>query len=224
MPASSRPCCCRSPGSASRRRPNPRGASWRRCAREYQLSQAQLGEIDPASETIKLATLGMRGVAANMLWDKANEYKQERRLGQPVGHARTNRQAAAQLRQRLDLPGLEPVVQHLGRVRRLPRPLLLGHQGHRLPQGRHQVQHPTSRGCSPRSARRSRSKIGRADEQVQFRRLFRDDDDFNGDCPQAQRDNWLVGREWMLQGRETPWPEGVPIRGEVAAACSTRTR
>jgi hypothetical protein len=42
---------------------------------EHQLSQAQLGEIDPASETIKLATLGMRGVAANILWTKANEYK-----------------------------------------------------------------------------------------------------------------------------------------------------
>ena len=30
------------------------------------LSQAQLGQIDPTSETIKLATLGMRGVAATL--------------------------------------------------------------------------------------------------------------------------------------------------------------
>jgi hypothetical protein len=41
---------------------------------EYRLGQAQLGEIDPASETIKLATLGMRGVAANILWNKSHEY------------------------------------------------------------------------------------------------------------------------------------------------------
>ena len=44
---------------------------------EYALSQAELGEIDPASETMKLATLGMRGVAANILWTKANEYKKK---------------------------------------------------------------------------------------------------------------------------------------------------
>ncbi len=34
-----------------------------------------LGEVDPASETIKLATLGLRGVAVNLLWEKANYYK-----------------------------------------------------------------------------------------------------------------------------------------------------
>ena len=43
--------------------------------KDNQLGQASLGEIDPASETIKLATLGMRGVAANILWEKANYYK-----------------------------------------------------------------------------------------------------------------------------------------------------
>ena len=30
---------------------------------EYDLSQAKLSEIDPASETMKLASLGLRGVA-----------------------------------------------------------------------------------------------------------------------------------------------------------------
>ncbi len=42
------------------------------------------------------------------------------------------------------------------------------------------------------------NKIGRADEHVQFRRLFREDDDFNATRPVALRDNWLVGREWLL--------------------------
>ena len=44
---------------------------------EHGLSQANLGEIDPASESMKLATLGMRGVAANLLWERANEYKKK---------------------------------------------------------------------------------------------------------------------------------------------------
>lgn len=42
---------------------------------EHNLAQAQLGEIDPASETMKLASLGLRGVAANILWIQANHYK-----------------------------------------------------------------------------------------------------------------------------------------------------
>jgi hypothetical protein len=42
---------------------------------EYRLGQANLGEVDPASETMKLATLGLRGVAVNLLWEKANYYK-----------------------------------------------------------------------------------------------------------------------------------------------------
>jgi hypothetical protein len=42
---------------------------------EYDLGQADLGEIDPASETIRFATLGMRGIAVSLLWNKANQYK-----------------------------------------------------------------------------------------------------------------------------------------------------
>src|SRR5688572_16069757 len=42
---------------------------------EYNLSQAELGEIDPASETMKLATLGLRGVAVNALWISALHYQ-----------------------------------------------------------------------------------------------------------------------------------------------------
>ena len=42
---------------------------------EYHLSQATLGEIDPTSETIKLATLGMRGVAVQLLWNSAHNIR-----------------------------------------------------------------------------------------------------------------------------------------------------
>ena len=40
----------------------------------YGLSHAQLGEIDPVSVSMQLATFGMRGVAVNILWDKAAHY------------------------------------------------------------------------------------------------------------------------------------------------------
>ena len=42
---------------------------------EYKLAQFDLGKVDPASETMKFATLGLRGVAVNLLSEKANYYK-----------------------------------------------------------------------------------------------------------------------------------------------------
>ena len=44
---------------------------------ENDLSQAKMSEIDPASETMKLASLGLRGVAVNMLWMQAMEHKKK---------------------------------------------------------------------------------------------------------------------------------------------------
>jgi hypothetical protein len=44
---------------------------------DYSLSQAKLSEIDPASETMKLASLGLRGVAVNILWMQAMEHKEK---------------------------------------------------------------------------------------------------------------------------------------------------
>ena len=45
---------------------------------EFRLSQGQMTEVDPASETMKLASLGMRGVAVNLLWMQATEYKKKK--------------------------------------------------------------------------------------------------------------------------------------------------
>ena len=52
-----------------------RGGKLSQLREQHNLSQARLGEIDPASETMKLASLGLRGVAANILWGYANHYK-----------------------------------------------------------------------------------------------------------------------------------------------------
>ncbi len=45
---------------------------------KYGLHQSDLGELDPASESARLATLGLRGVAATILWQKAEQYKREK--------------------------------------------------------------------------------------------------------------------------------------------------
>jgi hypothetical protein len=49
---------------------------------------------------------------------------------------------------------------------------------------------------------------------VQFRRLFREDDDFHGARPRAQRDNWLVGREVLVEAQGWVDQEGLPIKGK----------
>ncbi len=66
-------------------------------------------------------------------------------------------------------------------------------------------------------------KIGRADEHVQFRQLFREDDDFNGSLPRTQRDNWLVGREWLMKAEDLA-AQGVPGQGQEPALVPRRIR
>jgi hypothetical protein len=169
--------------------------------KSYKLSQVNLGEVDPASETIKLATLGLRGVAVNLLWEKANYYKKTEDW--------TNLTATLE-----QLAKLQPNfitfwkfqawnltynvsvefddyndryyyvrrgIQFLqeGEHYNVNNPQLLWDLGWFIGQ-----------------------KIGRADEYVQYRRLFKKDDEFHADAPDRtpeERDNWLVGKEWYLQ-------------------------
>ncbi len=175
------------------------------------LSQADLGDIDPTSETIKLATLGMRGLAANLLWDKANQYMKEEDW--------TNLSATLEQIARLQ-PNFVSVWAFQGwnlsynvsvefddyhdryrwvikGVDFLKRGTEYNHDEPRL---------LTDIGWT------IANKIGTADEHVQYRRLFREDDDFNGSRPLAQRDNWLVGREWLGKADEVV-AQGRAVKG-----------
>ncbi len=161
---------------------------------KYELSEAQLGEIDPTSETIKLATFGLRGVAANVLWGKANQYDMKKDW--------TNLSATLQ-----QIAKLEPHFiavwrfqawrvsynvsaqfdDFRGRYRWVIRGIDFLEEGIRY-NGREPVLHWDVGWFTAQ-------KIGRADEHVQFRRLFKEDDDFHGSRPPELRDNWLVGKE-----------------------------
>ena len=168
------------------------------------LSQVQLGEIDPASETIKLATLGMRGVAANILWSKAANYKKKKdwtslsatlnqitRL-EPNFLAVWRYQAwnlsynvSAEFddyrhRYRWVIAGIEFLVRGVGYNDKQPR--LYWDVGWFTAQ-----------------------KIGRADESKQFRVMFKEDEEFHKQqkTPSiAARDNWLVGKKWFGRAQD----------------------
>ena len=170
----------------------------------HKLSESQLGEVDPASSTIRLTTLGLRGVAANLLWEKSNTYKMKKDW--------TN--LAATLNQ---IAKLEPHYVNVWRFqawnlsynvsaefddyRERYRWVLKGidfleegiHHNHNEPHLVWDVGWYTS------------NKISRADESKQFRRMFRVDEDFLHkqeadplfNIPRVpDNDNWLVGKEW----------------------------
>ncbi len=179
---------------------------------EKGLSPARLGEIDPASETIKLATLGMRGVAANILWKKAIEYQKKEDW--------TNLSATLE-----QMAKLEPHFVNVWRFqgwnlsynvsvewddyRQRYFWVLRGVKFLREGMGYNELAPilPWDIGWV------IGHKMGTADEKKQYRVLFRNDDDYNAGLPLQQRDNWLVGKQAFLEAQQIVDTREVPIRG-----------
>jgi hypothetical protein len=166
--------------------------------KEYHLAQVNLGEVDPASETIKLATLGLRGVAVNLLWEKANYYKKVEDW--------TNLTATLE-----QLAKLQPNFitfwkfqawnltynvsvefdDYHDRYYYVRRGIQFLQEGEHYNTDNPQLLWDLGWFIG--------QKIGRADEYVQYRRLFKQDDEFHAaDRTLEDRDNWLVGKEWYL--------------------------
>lgn len=191
---------------------------------EHNLSQAQLGEIDPASETMRLATMGMRPFAVIRLWQQSNEFKMKEDWD--------NFSAATNQIVRLQ-PNFITVWEF---------------QAHNLAYNisvefddyRHRY-HWVKRGISflvdgtyynrenPRLLHQvgwiTGQKIGRADEHVQFREMFRADNDFHDELNaevvvddalgyDGRPDNWLVGRLWYQRAQSAVDTRGLPLRGK----------
>lgn len=186
----------------------------------YGLAQAELGEIDPASETMKMATLGLRGVATNILWTKANRYKRTESWDKLS--ATLNQIAKLQpnyitvwefqahnlsynvsaefddyrYRYHWVKKGIDFLIEGTRYNQRSPRLYwnvgwFVGH------------------------------KMGISDEKVQFRRMFRTDTDFHNTMmdyinmnntrgPDGYPDNWLAAYLWYLKS-EAVLEQGVPL-------------
>jgi hypothetical protein len=192
---------------------------------KYNLAQAELGEIDPASETMKLSTIGLRGVAANILWNWAAYYKKiedwdklEMTVNQIIrlqpnfvevwdfqAHNLAYNVSVEfddyRMRYQWVKKGIEFLI--LGTHYNRDEPGLLRQIGWFVGQ-----------------------KIGRSDESVQFRRMFRDDKDFHqtfrangvevapdGLGPGGKPDNWLVGKQWYDKAVDAHVIGHKPIRG-----------
>lgn len=179
---------------------------------EHGLSQANLGEIDPSGEAIKLATLGMTGVAANVLWTKANEYA----LKEDWNSLSATLEQITKLQ-----PNFVAVWRYQGwnlsynvsvewddyqdRYYWVMRGIDFLDDGIRYNQNDVRLRWDVGRYIG--------HKLGRSDERVEFRKLFREDDDFHGDRPYNERDNWLVGKESFYDAQEMVDTRGARLRG-----------
>jgi len=185
-----------------------------RMRKDRGLSQANLGEIDPAGETMRFATLGLKNVATTLLWDRANHYKKVEDWAnlsatleqltklQPNFYSVWDFQAhnlSYNISVEFDdfrdryawvMKGIEFLRQGIALNRFEPR--LLGRMGWFIGH-----------------------KIGKSDEKEEFRKLFVADDDFHDrDDPQRtipERDNWLVSRTKFLQGQQLA-DAGAPLK------------
>ena len=191
---------------------------------KYNLSQAELGDIDPASETMKLATIGLRGIAVNRLWGIATKQHREQNWD---GLAATLNQIS-----KLQ-PNFLSVWQFQGWNLSYNVSVEFDDYKSRY--------HWVKRGIDflVKGVEHNRKepvlywelgwffghKLGKADEYVQYRRLFRVDEDFhnrqadyitleNAIWQDIRPDNWLVGREWFREGQGIV-DEGIPIRGRL---------
>lgn len=178
------------------------GGKLARLREEYGISQANLGEIDPAGETIKLATLGLRGVAVNLLWEQANNAKMKEdwegvqaaldQLAKLEPHfISVWRYQAWNVSYNISVE-FDDYHQRYFWIKEGVKYLLRGSRYNELePRLIYDVGWFTGH------------KIGVADEKQQFRELFRIDDD--EEFPdhdrqlrrQDRRDNWLVGQEYF---------------------------
>jgi len=194
--------------------PDSPGGFLARLREKRSLSQASLGDIDPAGETMRFATLGLKPVATGLLWLRINHCKKVEDW--------TNLSAAIEQLKRLQphfypvwdfqahnlsyncsvdfddyrdryawvIKGIEFLREGIALNRFEPR--LLGRMGWFIGH-----------------------KIGKSDEKAEFRRLFIADDDFHGrDSPQRslkERDNWLVSREKYREGQQLA-DRGYPLK------------
>ena len=186
------------------------------------LAEANLGQIDPASSTMKLATFGMRGVAVALLWNRSLDYEKKADwmnvvatgnqiimlephfisiwdfVGWKLAYNASAQYDDYRERYRWVIRGFEFIQK--GTTYNQTAPKLFQKAGWTISQ-----------------------KIGIADEKNQYRRLFREDDEFHDKQVYKERDNWLFGRNFY-QVAEDLFEKGGDIGKETRCVFYSRSR
>ena len=192
------------------------GGKLARLRDEHKLGQASLGDIDPAGATIRLVTLGMRGIAADILWYQANKYNVKKDF--------TNVSATCEQIVKLE-PNFIKVWEfqahnlsynlsvqfddYHDRYEWVIRGIKFLQEGIRINNRAPILQWNLGKFIS--------QKIGKADETKQYRRLFKADPESYGPGDRrADHDNWLVGGDWFREAERVVDDYGAKMIGQAA--------
>ncbi len=179
------------------------------------LGETSLGDVDPTSATMNLVLLGMRGVAASVLWSKADEYKDKKNF--------------TQLEQTVEsIILLQPHFKSVWRFQAWNLAYNVSTECDAVADRYYWVK----RGAKfmKRGVARNRlvpelyfdmgttlgNKLGNADEKETYRKFFRVDPDVatwnNGpdrDINPDDKDNYMVARDWYLDANKVLEKKGV---------------
>ncbi len=172
------------------------------------LSPAKLSEIDPGSETMKLASLGLRGLAVNLLWMKAIEAKKEKEwdlfastLNSLVKIQPTFIRVWEYQAHNLSYNVAVEFDDYEQRYHWIKKGIYFLTEG--IPYNRrdHRIVDNLGMFCG--------NKFGNADERTQYRTLFRNDDVFHDDMSKFVDidkintpygpDHWLLAYQWYAR-------------------------
>ena len=186
------------------------------------LAEAELGQIDPASSTMKLATFGMRGVAIALLWNRSLDYEKKADWMNVVATGNQIIMLEPHFISIWDFVGWKLAYNASAQYddyRERYRWVIRGFEF--LQKGTNYNQ--TAPKLFMKAGWTISQKIGIADEKSQYRRLFREDDEFHDKQVYKERDNWLFGRNFY-QVSEDLFEKGGDIGKETRCVFYSRSR
>ncbi|MEM9412147.1 MAG: hypothetical protein AAGA30_13605 [Planctomycetota bacterium] len=182
---------------------------------QYDLSQAKLMDIDPTSETMKLASVGLRGLAVNTLWMQAMDHRKKENWDK----LRSTLNALIKIQ-----PNFIKVWEYQAHNLSYNISVEFDDVEYRYHWVKEGIKFLTE--GIPYNYRNHRitdnlgffcgMKIGKADEKIQFRKLFRQDSDFHEalrlddgrgiepdlyDTREYGHDNWRLAYRWYDKSR-----------------------
>jgi len=180
---------------------------------QYDLGEHNLGDVDPTSATMNLVLLGLRGIAANVLWLEMDHYKDTKNWAQMEATTESIIKLQPHFQQVWIYNGWNlayNVSVEWDDVRDRYRWVKRGIKFYRRGAARNS-KYPELYWYTGNTFGK---KIGRSDEWRQFRRYFKEDPDFvdNGvnvpdpDLNPDGTDNYLVAKQWFSDANRV-WDE-----------------
>ncbi len=194
--------------------PGNSGGTIARLRHNYKLGETTLGDVDPASATMNLVLLGMRGIAGSMLWMQADEQKRMKNWSELEQTVESIIKLQPRFLQVWKYQGwnlafnvsaeCDAVEDRFFWVKKGAKFLIRGTEQN---EDAAELYHQTGEFFG--------KKIGRSDEHVQFRKFFKSDPDprWEGRADETinpdNRDNYLVAKDYYITANEKEELPGV---------------